>query len=399
MKWASALSLRLKLEEAVSEASAEIERTLPSGEADLLVAFPSRGHLANCPRLPRLLQKEFPRALVLGCAGEGVIGGGHEAEGVTALSLLAARLPRVQIHPFRLGPEPLPSLDESPEAWRGLVGQDSDAAGLAFILLADPFTTDAETILAGLDYAYPLRPKIGGFASAASRPGENVLLLSERSYSEGVVGVALSGHLRMDTVVAQGGRPIGRPASVTKCRQNVLFELDGRPALEILQESCENLSEALSPEQPVGFFLGFRADSFGSDSAHAEFVVRNIMGVDQRVGAIAVANLLREGQSVQFQLVSARSAEDDLRELLSRYRKRGTIEANSGAFLFSCNGRGRNLFGMPDHDLNLFHEVLEPRIPLAGFFCAGEIGPVGDATYVHGYTSSFGIIRPGVPSA
>jgi small ligand-binding sensory domain FIST len=178
----------------------------------------------------------------------------------------------------------------------------------------------------------------------------------------------------------------------------VLFELDGRPALEILEESCEDVAEE-SSEEPVGFFLGFRADEFRADSEHAEFVVRNIMGVDQHAGAIAVANLLREGQSVQFHLVSARSAEDDLRELLTRYRKRGAIEANTGALLFSCNGRGRNLFGTPDHDSNLFHETLDARIPLGGFFCAGEIGPVGDATYVHGYTSSFGIIRPVAASA
>jgi small ligand-binding sensory domain FIST len=195
----------------------------------------------------------------------------------------------------------------------------------------------------------------------------------------------------MQTIVSQGGRPVGPSLAVTKCQRNVLFQLDGRPALEVLQEVYEDVVEELPEGRHPAFFVGIRAQE--ADNGPGGFLIRNIVGVDPSSGAIAVGALLRDGQSVRFHALSAESADEELRTLLQRYRDHRTGDGARGALLFSCNGRGQGLFGMPDHDSNLFHEVLRRDVPLGGLFCAGEIGPIGSSTYVHGFTSSFGILE------
>jgi len=195
----------------------------------------------------------------------------------------------------------------------------------------------------------------------------------------------------MDTVVAQGGRPVGRELSVTRCTRNVMFELDRRPALEVFQEIYQEVAEAFPEGQTPAFFVGIRSHEADGPG---DFLIRNILGVDPNAGAIAVGSLLRDGQAVRFHLLTPDTAREDLRDLLEKYRERSEADRASGALLFSCNGRGQNLFAEPDHDTNLFHEVLRPDVPLGGLFCAGEIGPIGPNTYLHGFTSSFGILRP-----
>jgi small ligand-binding sensory domain FIST len=390
MRWASALSLRLRLDQAVDEAAGALRENLQGGEPHLLAAFPTAGHSESYAELAPRLRERFPLAQLLGCSGGGVIGGGHEAEGITALSITAAVLPGVEIHPVRIEPDPEPSLDESPSAWRKLAGVEAATRPLGFVLLMDPFSSRAETILAGLDYAYPGTPKIGGLASAAAAPGGNALYLGDDTFSNGLVGVALSGEARMDTVVAQGARPVGDMLSVTRCRNNFLLELGGRPALEVFQHAYQETDTG--EEQPVAFFLGIEAEELEDDPP--EFLVRNILGADRGSGAMSIASALREGQRVQFHVMTPSAAEEDLRDLLTGYREREGVDPGSGGFLFTCNGRGRNLFGRPDHDSDLFHEILQEDVALGGLFCAGEIGPIGGSTHLHGFTSSFGIVRP-----
>jgi small ligand-binding sensory domain FIST len=264
---------------------------------------------------------------------------------------------------------------------------------LHFFLLADPFTTAAEVLLKGLDYAYPNAPKLGGLASAATAPGGNALYLADRVHHDGAVGIAIWGDIRIDPVVAQGGIPIGKPVQITRGDGHVLLELDGRPALEVFQEIVESLEDEISPDNPAAFLLGIQADGLAESPGAGDFLIRNILGIDPNANAIGIAEVLHEGQTVQFHLVGPDSAALELRQLLLRYREREKV-APAAALLFSCNGRGTNLYGAPDHDSALFHEIVGQGVPLAGFFCAGEIGPVAGQTYVHGMTSSFGIIRP-----
>jgi small ligand-binding sensory domain FIST len=207
---------------------------------------------------------------------------------------------------------------------------------------------------------------------------------------DGIVGVALRGPLCIDTLVAQGCRPIGQPMFVTRCRGQLLEEVDGRPPLEALNE----LFAAAAPEEQELFrhslFLGLEMRPERERYARGDFLIRNLVGVEPESGALSVAALLRERQVVQFHLRDARSAAADLAERTARYEHGAQAR---GALLFSCLGRGRHLYGEPDHDTRLFRERVA-EVPIGGFFCNGEIGPVEGRSFLHGYTSAFAIFRP-----
>lgn len=389
---ASALSEEPELEDAVAACARTIQDELGDAAPDLLLAFPSREHVLGFGRLPALLRARFGSALFAGCSAGGVIGGGRSVEGSPALSLVAMTLPGVEVRPFRIPPGPLPSLDESPRAWRTLVGIDAAPPHLNILLFVDPFSCPADELLRGLDYAYPNATKLGGLASAASAPGANAIYLGEETFGAGAAGVALWGNLRLDPVVAQGGIPIGAPLRVTKCDRQILFELDGRPALDVFREIVDEIAPELEPARPSAFLLGILADGLTEAPRAGDFLVRGLLGIDPKAGAIGVADALHEGQIVQFHVLGADSAAVELRELLARDRAR-TSSAPAGALLFACNGRGAHLYGSSDHDAGVFRDVVGTGVPVAGFFCAGEIGPIGGQTFLHGMTSSFGIVR------
>jgi small ligand-binding sensory domain FIST len=390
MKWASTLSRRPDAAEAIEEAVQALDRKLGGAAPSLLLAFLSPHHAGACGQLSAAAEARFPSALLMGCTGGGVIGDAHEAEDGPALSLTAASLPGVTLDRFHLEMTSLPVSHADLAGWRTLAGPAPEAQP-KFLLLADPFTMDCAALVAGLDRAYPGAPKFGGLASGGRRPGENRLLLGKEVHRSGAVGLALSGALVVDTVIAQGCRPIGTPMLVTRCQGNVLQELNQRPALSVVTELYGSLDPRDRALMQHSLFLGLEMREDRVEYAPGELLVRNLMGADEESGALVIGAELRPMMVVQFVLRDAGTAEEDLRRLLDRHRD-GAAPPPEGALLFSCLGRGAGLFGRPDHDTNLFEESLGPA-PLGGFFCNGEIGPVGGTTFIHGYTSAFAIFR------
>lgn len=389
MKWASAISRRTSFEEAVSECADKLTGDLGPGEVSLLFAFVTPHFAARYEVIHDLLSARMEPEVFLGCSGGGVIGGSEEVERSPAVSLVAARLPGVRATSFHLSGS-LPDLDGPPDAWEDLVGVRPDEDP-QFILLAEPFSVRPEALLAGLDYAFPNSPKIGGLASGGTSPGTNTLFLGEKVFTEGVVGVALAGNVVIDTVVAQGCRPVGELMNVTACEGNWLRELDGRPALEVARELFEDLDERDRRLAQTALFAGVLMDEFAEKPGAGDFLIRNVVGADPHRGAIAIGERLQPGMRLCFHVRDAETSAEDLRTLLEEHAK--STGETCGALLFSCLGRGEHLYGKPDFDTGLFHRHLGD-IPVGGFFCNGEIGPVGDATFLHGYTSSFALFKP-----
>jgi small ligand-binding sensory domain FIST len=389
MKWASAISEQVSTSAAVNAAAVDIKGILGDEAPDLLVAFASPHHSTQYDTLPALCAARFPKALLIGCSAGGVIGAGHEVEQRPALSLTAAVLPGVRIHPFHIDTDELPDPLREPENFRSLFGvtQEMDPH---FLLLPEPFTSDADALVGGLDAAFPAARKLGGIASGGSHLGSNALWLGQSTYRLGAVGLALSGNLIIDTLVAQGCRPIGSPMVITACRADLLLELNGKPPMQILRALYDTLSARDQELFKRSLFLGIEMKDNQVEYYPGDFLIRNIVGMDPDSGAIGVGALLQQYQAVQFHLRDAQTATADLSERLDRYKISGADP--SGALLFSCLGRGEHMFGRPDHDTELFRDRLGP-VPLGGFFCNGEIGPVGGTTFLHGYTSSFGFFR------
>ncbi|HTP29353.1 MAG TPA: FIST N-terminal domain-containing protein, partial [Anaeromyxobacteraceae bacterium] len=360
-----------------------------AGPPDVLLAFASAEHAAGCERISALVHGRYPEALFAGCTGGGVIGGAREAEGGAALSFTAATLPGVALRGFHIEMTSLPPPDAEAAAWCGLTGSPPEAQP-KFLLLGDPFTMDAHALIEGLDRAYPRAAKFGGIASGGRRPGENRLMVGREVHRSGAVGVAFSGEVAVDMIIAQGCRPIGKPMLVTRCRDGLLQELDHGVPLRVLAELYSSVPDRDRDLMGDSLFLGLDMREERVEYDPSELLVRNILGAEEETGALAVAAELRAMQVVQFVLRDARTAEEDLRGVLERYRRTAIVPA--GALLFSCLGRGAGLFGRPDHDTQLFEEKIG-LTPLGGFFCNGEIGPVGGSTFLHGYTSAFALFR------
>ncbi len=410
MKWASALSTRPSLEAAVDEVVQQAQQEL-GVPADLGLIFISSTFASEYPRLLPLLNERLAIPHLVGCGGGGVVGcspkeGTEEIEGEPALSLTLAHLPGVNIQTFYLSIGDLPDLDSPPDAWVELIGVPiSDQP--KFIILADPIPNKINDLLQGLDFAYPGSAKVGGLAGGGTTLGSSGLFCDQRLYREGIVGIALSGNIILETIVAQGCRPIGQPYRIAEAERNILLKLQqgsalssGTPSstqtpLEVLQDLVQELDERDQKLAQHSLFVGIVRDEFKQNLEHGDFLVRNLLGVDPRIGAIAIGDSVRPGQRLQFHLRDAHTSAEDLEMLLKRYQQTAEAKAGrpaAGALLFSCLGRGQGLYGQPNFDSDLFHRYLN-GIPLSGFFCNGEIGPVGGTTFLHGYTSAFGIFR------
>lgn len=401
MKWANALSTRASLEAAVQEVADQLDQRLGT-QPDLGLIFISSSFTSEFSRLLPLIHDRLSVPALVGCSGGGVIGmtASHETEEVEdapALSLTLASLPGVTVQSFHVASDDLPDLDSPPDAWVDLIGADP-AANPQFILMADPFDSSINDLLQGLDFAYPGAAKVGGLASVDGFNRHSGLFCDRTLHTEGVVGVALSGAVVLETIVAQGCRPIGPAYQVSQSERNILISLNDpetqtdRPPLEVLQELIQTLSDEDRQLAQSSLFIGIAQDSFKLTLSPGDFLIRTLLGVDPKVGAIAVGDRVRPGQRIQFHLRDARTSAEDLDNLLGNYQRSQTGSAPAGALMFACAGRGEGLYQEANFDSNLFHRYLGP-LPLSGFFCGGEIGPVGNTTFLHGFTSVFGICR------
>lgn len=374
MQWTSCISRRDSTTEALEECLDQIQSAFAP---DLVLVFASRHHTARSADIPRAVKDRFPGAVVAGCSSWSVIGGGEEIEDGPGLSVTAAKLPGVELdarHVARLD---------------SLEGYGADVA--AFLAVVDSNSTDTDALVERLDELYPEAVKFGGFASGGLYPGSNVLFHGRDAVRQGSVVVGFRGDLAVDTVVAQGCKPIGAPLIVMRHQDNVILELDqGKPA-EVLQRMYASLppeDQRLIP-QALNLGIEMRAQRDGVYQ-RGDYLVRPIMGIDPNSGALVVSEKVPNHAVVQFHLRDAKASTADLQEWLGEF---GAAENHRGALLFSCIGRGAGLFGVSNHDTGMFREMVGD-LPIGGFFCSGEIGPVGDRTFVHGYTSTFAVFRP-----
>ena len=385
MRWASTLQREENTEAAVRAAAEELEATLGGARVDLLFAFASAHHAGLYAAVPAMLRQRFPGAAVLGCSATGVVGDGEEVEDGPALSVIAAHLPDVEVRIFHADlSDGVP--DEA--AWHDLIGVDPLVAP-AFVLLTEPFSAPGEALVRSLDQAYPHSAKVGGVGSGGDEPGEIALLADGFLHRRGLVGVCLSGDIELDTVVAQGARPVGPVFEVTAARGNLIHQLDGKQATDVIGEVFEGLSgveQHLFQRQPM---IGINPPGAASPG---DALVRRIMGVHRPTGVLAVAFNAEEGQRVQFQLRDVTAAHHELANMLHHQVELHPTDRALGVLQVSCLGRGHGFFGQPDHDVTLVKQILGDA-PVAGFFANGEIGPVRGRTHLHSHTTSIGVFR------
>ncbi len=361
---------------AAGEVVGEILDQLQGRDPDLVVVFASTPLSGVVEDIGGAIHDMLDPAVMIGSTAAGVVGGGQELEEGPALSVWAGLLGG--------SPEPVRLTFEQSADHDRIVGSDGlDGRSGTLLLLADPFSVPVERLIDDLARRAPDLAVIGGLASAGRGPGGNRLLADRTVHVDGAVGVLLGPEVSVDTVVSQGCRPIGRPMTVTASDGNLLLELAGVPALDQLQAMVEGLTPEDRQLAAQGLHLGRVIDEHRLDFAQGDFLIRGVMGAVRDRQALAVGDRIEVGATVQFQVRDAVSADEDLRALL------GEVEGDA-SLLFTCTGRGAALFGVPHHDAELLSHATGGSAT-AGMFCAGEIGPVGARTFLHGYTASIAL--------
>lgn len=374
MPFAAALSQHPLATQAVGEVTGQVLERL--GHApDLAVLFASASHVGAMEDIAGAVESLLAPGALIGATAACVVGGAREVEDQPALSLWAGRFGSAT--PLRLAA----TRQDDGVAITGFPPPDElpDDA-VALLVLADPFSFPADVFLAGLHEQVGLDlPVVGGLASAARGPGGNRLVLGPDVVADGAVAVVLGG-VGVSTVVSQGCRPVGDPMTVTAAERHVIYELAGRPALDRVEELVASLGPADLALVQRGLHAGRVIDEHKVDYTRGDFLIRNVLGADRGARAVAVGDEVEVGDTLQFQVRDAQSADDDLRALMAGGQ-------GDGALLFTCNGRGSNLFTTPDHDAGIVSEAIDGA-PVAGMSCAGELGPVGGRSFLHGFTAS-----------
>mgnify|MGYP003428916975 FL=1 len=386
MHWASAVSERVDTYTAIKEAARALRVGQPE-PPDLVFAFVSSHHADNYERVSDWVREELGEATLVGCSAAGVIGGGHELEGREGLALIAGWWRGVQVRVGHVA-EFVPGTHQE---WVEYLEIDP-AQKCHFLLFADSVTCDIDVVLQSLDTAFPGTIKAGGMANAGSEDSPAALFAHGDLLEGGAVVVALQGAIELHAVVSQGCRPVGEPYIVTRARGNVIKELNaGRPA-EVLRRIYETLNPRDLALFNTSMFLGMDLGSEDTRSRYdrGDFLIRNILGIDPESGALAVDSRVDPYQVVQFHMRDRETAAADLNVRLRDLARSELGPQIRGALMFSCVGRGERLFGSPNHDSDLFTRRVGPRA-LSGFFCNGEVGPVGERTCMHGYTSVFAV--------
>jgi small ligand-binding sensory domain FIST len=372
-------------EEGLQKWAEKLRHQLDAAHVSLGLAFLTPQFFPHAKQVLEIFRVHAQTPLLAGCSSQGLIVGGQEVEESAGLTLALYALPGADLKAFHFTQEEVEEAN-GPGYWRLETGVDPEQTNgwLAFI---DPFHLDSETWLRTWNEAYAPLPVLGGLASGDFREQRTQVYLNGDVFEEGGVAISVGGDVRLAGVISQGCTPIGDTWTLTKVEQNLIHEIGNRPAYEVLAETFNHLSDDDKKNARGNLFIGLVINEYLEEFHRGDFLIRNLLGADPKSGSIAIGAWPRLGQTVQFQRRDAAAANEDMHELLSRAKKRLSGQTIYGACLCSCNGRGQNLFGEPNHDAQMVQEQFGP-LGLAGFFCNGEIGPIGEKNFLHGYTAS-----------
>ncbi len=411
IRFASAISGESDAAEAADEVFSSIQGQMEGREVDIVVLFAGAAHKNGLHHVNRLLKEIVNPKHSIGVTGGGVIGSGHELEHSEGLAAIAASLGDVRLRVFCQDDLNWPAVKANPGQLRrnllglgargsgSLLGMEETEEGTedeveepkAVLLFADPFSVPIVNFLPALNAAIPGTPIVGGLASGGVGPGENRLICDGEVLLEGTVGVVLSGDIGVETIVSQGCKAFGKPWVITKARHNLIQEIGGIAVMKAIQKMAEDMEERDRDLLQHGLFVGRVINEYKDRFGRGDFLIRNIVAADQQAGYLAVSDLVRVGQTIQFHVRDKETAKEDMELLLQAHALGGTP---AGGILCTCNGRGKAMFEKPNAESKIISDALG-SFPIAGFFAGGEIGPIGGENFLHGFTSSLLLFREG----
>ena len=361
---------------------------LAAPKVSLGLVFLSPALFPHSRTILEILRVHAQIPLLAGCSGASLIAGNKEIEEAPGLVLGLYHLPDAELRACHIEQDQVEQA-ESPDFWPHATGvKPADCNG--WLVFADPFHIDSETWLNQWNEAFPGVAIVGGLASGSLRQQTTQVYLNSEVHETGAVAIAFSGGVRIHSVISQGCTPIGETWTITKTEQNLIHRIANRPAYEVLADTFNHLDTADQQKSQGNLFVGLVINEYLDEFHRGDFLIRNLLAADPRSGILAVGALPRQGQTMQFQRRDAEAATEDMRTLLQHSQEKLDQATLYGACLCCCNGRGFRLFGQPNHDAQCVQNFFG-TIGLSGFFCNGEIGPVGNRNFLHGYTASLAL--------
>lgn len=366
----------------------DLRSQLRAPHVSLGLVFMSPRFFPHARQALEILRVHGQIPLLAGCSSTSLIAEGREVEEHAGLALALYALPGAELKAFYFAQGQVEEAN-GPGYWQMETGVAADGTNgwLAFV---DPFRLDCESWLRSWNEAYAPLPVFGGLASGEQTTQQTQVYLNGDVHEEGGVAISVGGAVKLQGVISQGCTPIGETWTLTRVEGNLIHEIGSRSAYQVLAETYNRLSSEEQQRARGNLFIGLVVNEYLEEFHRGDFLVRPLVGADPRSGSIVVGALPRTGQTMQFQRRDAEAATEDMQALLERARKQLGGATVYGGCLCSCNGRGRNLFGSPNHDAQMVQKQLGP-MGMAGFFCNGEIGPVGELNFLHGYTASLAL--------
>jgi small ligand-binding sensory domain FIST len=366
----------------------QARQELVAPEVSLGLLFLTPGLMGDSDQILEIIRVHAQVPLLLGCTAPGVIVGGDELEGTDGVALGLYHLPGAELRASRFTQAQVQEAN-GPAYWHLETGV-GPGQSRGWLVFADPFHLDAERWLQEWDEAYGPLPILGGLAGGDFSNHRTQVFLNGDVFEEGGVALSVGGGVRLASVISQGCTPIGETWTITRTERNWIHQIGNRPAYEVLVETYNGLSAEEQQRSQGNLFVGLVMNEYLDDFRRGDFLIRNLLGADPQSGSIAVGALPRAGQTLQFQRRDPESATEDLAGLLAAARQELADNRILGGCLCSCNGRGKRMFGRPHHDAGLVQQELS--LPgVAGFFCSGELGPVGKRNFLHGFTASLAL--------
>jgi len=366
----------------------ELRQQLRAPQVTLGLVFMTPKFFPQAKQILEILRVHGRIPLLAGCSSTALVVGEEEVEDNAGIVLALYALPGAKLDGFYFNQAQVEESNGGAywHAETGVVPAQTNG-WLAFI---DPFHLDSESWLRGWNEAYAQLPVYGGLASGVFADQSTQVYLNGEVYDEGGVAISIGGGVTLAGVISQGCTPIGETWTLTRVEQNLIHRIANRPAYEVLSETVGQMSAEDQRKVRGNLFIGLVVNEYLEDFHRGDFLVRNLIGGDPQTGVLAVGAMPRAGQTMQFQRRDAAAATEDMSELLARTQIQLGGATVYGGCLCCCNGRGKHLFGRSGHDAQLVQKQFG-EIGLAGFFCNGEIGPVGEKNFLHGYTASLAL--------
>jgi len=358
---------------------------LPAESVSLGLLFTTPPMFPHAAQLIEVLRVHARIPLLAGCSSTGLICNGEEAEDADGFVLALYHLPGAELKTVRFDQSQV-AADADWQTETGVRAVETNG----WLVFADPFSVDAESWLRQWNQAFPGVRILGGLASGDFAERSTQVYLNGDVFEDGGVAVSIGGAVELCSVIAQGCTPIGEPWPITRVEQHIIHQIANRTACDVLEETLRSLSLTEQRQLQGNLFVGLVTNEYREEFHRGDFLIRNLLGADPRAGCIAVAAFPRAGQTLQFQKRDREGASEDLAAMLEHARQQLAGRTIYGGSLHCCNGRGQRLFGKPGHDAGMVQEMLGP-FALAGFFCNGEIGPIGGTNFLHGYTASLAL--------